>query len=279
MVDEECRRAFARGHGLPADLRHPAVVVHGGGPQITEMLGRMASPASSAAAAGHHRRRRSTSSGMVLTGQVTPRSSGLVQPARPAGGRAWSGRTAACSPPSAPRGRSTASRSTVGLVADVVVRSTHAGPALLERGTIPVSRHPSRPTATGVGAQRQRRHRRRGARVALGACKLVVLTDVEGSTPTGPTATRWCSRSTPASWPRSSRPRRRDGAEDGRLPAGGRGRGEPGDRRRRPHPHALLLEMFTTEGTGTMVVPAPADRGEEQRMTRHRGAGPPRWSA
>jgi acetylglutamate kinase len=27
-------------------------------------------------------------------------------------------------------------------------------------------------------------------------------------------------------------------------------------------PHALLLEMFTTEGTGTMVVPAPPTRKE-----------------
>jgi acetylglutamate kinase len=27
-------------------------------------------------------------------------------------------------------------------------------------------------------------------------------------------------------------------------------------------PHALLLEMFTTEGTGTMVVPAPATAEE-----------------
>ena len=28
-------------------------------------------------------------------------------------------------------------------------------------------------------------------------------------------------------------------------------------------PHALLLEMFTTEGTGTMVVPARTTTGEE----------------
>ncbi len=27
-------------------------------------------------------------------------------------------------------------------------------------------------------------------------------------------------------------------------------------------PHALLLEMFTTEGTGTMVVPAPPTEEE-----------------
>jgi acetylglutamate kinase len=29
-------------------------------------------------------------------------------------------------------------------------------------------------------------------------------------------------------------------------------------------PHALLLEMFTTEGTGTMVVPATELKGAEQ---------------
>ena len=43
-------------------------------------------------------------------------------------------------------------------------------------------------------------------------------------------------------------------------------------------PHALLLEMFTTEGTGTMVVPADQSR-EAHSMTTHTEELAARWSA
>src|ERR687893_554167 len=98
--------------------------------------------------------------------------------------------------------------------------------------------------------------------VALGAVKLVVLTDVEGLY---------------ADWPdRESLVQKIDTRElaeilpsldSGMVPKmaaclraveGGVKRATVVDGRT---PHALLLEMFTTEGTGTMVV--PADTGEE----------------
>ena len=39
-------------------------------------------------------------------------------------------------------------------------------------------------------------------------------------------------------------------------------------------PHALLLEMFTTEGTGTMVVPADRAREAHSMTTRPRSWPP-----
>ena len=72
--------------------------------------------------------------------------------------------------------------------------------------------------------------------VALGAVKLVVLTDVEGLYADWPDRdslveqidARELAEILPGA-------RRRDDPEDGRLPAGGRGRREARDRRRRPH--------------------------------------------
>ena len=44
-----------------------------------------------------------------------------------------------------------------------------------------------------------------------------------------------------------------DGAQDGGLPARGRGRADPGTVTDGRVPHALLLEIFTNAGIGTMV--------------------------
>ena len=52
----------------------------------------------------------------------------------------------------------------------------------------------------------------------------------------------------------------RHGAQDGGVPARGRGRGAAGARARRPGAHSLLLEIFTDEGIGTMVVPDDTER-------------------
>ncbi len=101
--------------------------------------------------------------------------------------------------------------------------------------------------------------------VALGAVKLVVLTDVEGLY---------------SDWPdRDSLVQQIDarelaeilpGLDAGMVPKmaaclraveGGVKRATVVDGRL---PHALLLEMFTTEGTGTMVVPAGDAKGAGQ---------------
>jgi acetylglutamate kinase len=52
MVDEACRRAFAEDMVFLRTCGILPVVVHGGGPQITEMLTRLGIPSGSAAGSG-----------------------------------------------------------------------------------------------------------------------------------------------------------------------------------------------------------------------------------
>jgi acetylglutamate kinase len=129
--------------------------------------------------------------------------------------------------------------------------------ALLEAGHIPVVSGVA-PDATGQLHNLNADTAAAALAVALGAVKLVVLTDVEGLY---------------ADWPdRDSLVEQIDARElaeilsaldAGMVPKmaaclraveGGVKRATVVDGRL---PHALLLEMFTTEGTGTMVVPAP----------------------
>ena len=90
---------------------------------------------------------------------------------------------------------------------------------------------------------------------ALGARKLIVLTDVPGLYRDWPdTGRRWCRTSAPTSWP-SCCPRWRPGmvpkmeaclrAVRGGVPAAHVVDGRV--------PHSVLLEIFTDEGFGTMV--------------------------
>src|SRR4029450_10541013 len=148
----------------------------------------------------------------------------------------------------------------IGFVGEVVSVDPTPVTALLEAGHIPV--------VSGVAPDTHRHldnlHAHPAAAalaVALGAVKLVVLTDVEGLY---------------ADWPdRDSLVEQIDARELAEiLPAldagmvpkmaaclraveGGVKRATVVDGRM---PHALLLEMFTTEGTGTMVVPAEQSR-------------------
>ena len=114
--------------------------------------------------------------------------------------------------------------------------------------------------------------------VALGAEKPVVLTDVEGiyadwpdrrsllSTITVSAARDLLTRSTRA-WSPSSR---RASAPSRGASADARGR--------RPQPHSILLEIFTDEGIGTMVLPditgsepSPGLPAPSPPRPRHRG--------
>ena len=102
----------------------------------------------------------------------------------------------------------------------------------------------------------------------LGASKLVVLTDVEGvSMPTGPTAT--------ASSPRSISGAREvlAGVDAGMIPKleACIAAVEGGIPRRMSStvgkPHSLLLEVFTSAGIGTMIVPDAAETSAAQGET------------
>ncbi|WP_448639791.1 acetylglutamate kinase [Geodermatophilus sp. URMC 63] len=262
MVDDECRRAFAEDMVFLRTCGILPVVVHGGGPQITGMLDRLGIESEFRGGLRVTTEETIEVVRMVLTGQVTPEVVGLVNQHGPLA-VGLSGEDG---------GLFTAERTTavvegqpvdVGLVGDVVAVDPTPVSALLERGKIPVIATVA-PDRDGVVHNVNADTAAAAVAVALGAVKLVVLTDVEGLY---------------ADWPdRDSLVQQIDAAEltailptldAGMVPKmaaclraveGGVKRATVVDGRT---PHALLLEMFTTEGTGTMVVPAHTLTREE----------------
>jgi acetylglutamate kinase len=258
MVDEECRRAFAEDMVFLRTCGILPVVVHGGGPQISEMLTRLG--IASEFRGGLRVTTEETISvvRMVLEGQVGPDIVGLINEH---GGRAvgLAGEDG---------GLFTAERTfavvdgepvDIGLVGDVATVDPSPVIALLEAGHIPVVSTVA-PDASGQVHNLNADTAAAALAVALDAIKLVVLTDVEGLY---------------ADWPdRDSLVEQIDARElaailptldAGMIPKmaaclraveGGVRRATVVDGRM---PHALLLEMFTTEGTGTMVVPAQGE--------------------
>jgi acetylglutamate kinase len=255
MVDEECRKAFAEDMVFLRTCGILPVVVHGGGPQITEMLSRLGIASEFRGGLRVTTAETIDVVRMVLTGQVGPEVVGLINQHGPLavglsgedGGLFTAERTAAIVD---------GEPVDVGLVGDVVAVDAAPITALLDAGHIPVVATVA-PDRDGVVHNVNADTAAAALAVALGAVKLVVLTDVEGLY---------------ANWPdQGSLVEQIDAGElaeilpdldAGMIPKmaaclraveGGVNRATVVDGRM---PHALLLEMFTTEGTGTMVVPA-----------------------
>jgi acetylglutamate kinase len=258
MVDDACRRAFAEDMVFLRTCGILPVVVHGGGPQISEMLTRLGIASEFR---GGLRVTTEETIGvvrMVLEGQVGPEVVGLINE--------HGGRGVGLS--GVDGGLFTADRTVavvdgepvdIGLVGDVSAVDPGPVTALLQAGHIPVVSTIA-PDAAGRVHNLNADTAAAALAVALGAVKLVVLTDVEGLY---------------ADWPdRDSLVEQIDARElaeilptldAGMVPKmaaclraveGGVRRATVVDGRM---PHALLLEMFTTEGTGTMVVPAQGE--------------------
>jgi len=261
MVDEECRRAFAEDMVFLRTCGILPVVVHGGGPQITGMLGRLGIESEFRGGLRVTTEETIEVVRMVLTGQVTPEVVGLINQHGPLavglsgedGGLFTAQRTAAVVD---------GEEVDIGLVGDVANVDPTTVEALIEAGRIPVVSTVA-PDPNGEVHNLNADTAAAALAVALNAVKLVVLTDVEGLY---------------ADWPdRDSLVQQIDAAElaeilptldSGMVPKmaaclraveGGVNRATVVDGRT---PHALLLEMFTTEGTGTMVVPTRASTGD-----------------
>ena len=261
MIDEECRRAFAEDMVFLRTCGIQPVVVHGGGPQISAMLGRLGIPSEFRGGLRVTTEQTIDVVRMVLVGQVGPEVVGLINEHGPLaiglsgedGGLFTAERTQAVVD---------GEPVDIGLVGDVVSVDPTPVLALLAAGHIPVVSTVA-PDANGQLHNVNADSAAAALAVALGAVKLVVLTDVEGLF---------------ADWPdRDSLVEQIDARElaeilptldAGMIPKmaaclraveGGVKRATVVDGRL---PHALLLEMFTTEGTGTMVVPAsPTEEG------------------
>jgi acetylglutamate kinase len=259
MVDDELRLAFAKDIVFLRYAGLRPVVVHGGGPQISHMLRRL--DIASEFKGGLRVTTAETMDvvRMVLVGQVGRELVGLLNQHGPLA-VGLSGEDAGLF--TAERTGAVVDGETVdlGLVGDVVDVRPEAVLDLIEAGRIPVVSGVA-PDESGQVHNINADTAASSLAVALGAEKLVVLTDVEGLY---------------ADWPASDEVVSEIHAKEleemlpdlasGMIPKmqaclravrGGVARAHVLDGR---VPHALLLEVFTDEGIGTMVLPDTEDR-------------------
>ncbi len=253
MIDEDLKRAFAQDIVFMKRCGVHPVVVHGGGPQISSMLGRLGIPSEFRGGLRVTTPEAMEVVRMVLVGQVGRDLVGLIN----------SHSTLAVGLSGEDGGLFTAVRRgavvdgeevDIGLVGDVVSVRTEAIQGLINSGSVPVVASIA-PDRDGVVHNVNADTAAAALAVALGAERLVVLTDVEG-----------LYRDWPDSPPRSSPSSRPPSCAEllpslsaGMLPKmeaclraveGGLTRATVADGR---VPHALLLEIFTNIGIGTMV--------------------------
>lgn len=260
MVNEELRQAFAEDIVFLHHAGIRPVVVHGGGPQINGMLDRLGIASEFKGGLRVTTPEAMDVVRMVLTGQVGRELVGLINSHGPYavglsgedGGLLRAVRTGTVVD---------GEEVDLGLVGEVVGVNPSAILDILEAGRIPViSTVAPEIDDAGLGTGQVLNVNADTAAAALaealGASKLVILTDVEGLYSNWPDRTSLISSLTAAEL-RDLLP----GLESGMIPKmaaclkavdGGVERAHIVDGRL---PHSMLLEVFTTAGIGTQVVP------------------------
>ncbi|MDN5857574.1 MAG: acetylglutamate kinase [Pseudonocardia sp.] len=253
MVDDELKQAFAQDMVFLRLAGIQPVVVHGGGPQISAMLERLGLPGEFRGGLRVTTPETIDIVRMVLVGQVGRELVGLVNQHGPYA-VGLSGEDA---------GLFVAERRTalvggepvdIGLVGDVVQVNPDAVLDIVAAGRIPVVAGVA-PDVEGTVHNINADSAAAALAAALGAAKLVVLTDVEGLYSAYPDPSSLISALT-AEELEPMLP----GLESGMAPKmeaclravrGGVPQAHVIDGR---VPHSVLLEVFTSEGVGTMVV-------------------------
>ena len=254
MVDQGLKRAFAQDIVFLLHVGIRPVVVHGGGPQVSAMLQRLGIATEFRAGLRVTTQESVDVVRMVLVGQVGRELVGLINEHGPHA-VGMSGEDGGLFVAERTQPLVDGEPVDVGLVGDVVSVNAAAVNDMVAAGRIPVVSTVA-PDATGQVLNVNADTAAAALAVALGAVKLVVLTDVEGLY---------------SDWPDRASLVEQIGAEElaqvlreistGMAPKmaaclravqGGVGRATVVDGRL---PHALLLEMLSSEGTGTMVVP------------------------
>ncbi|TWE12470.1 acetylglutamate kinase [Rudaeicoccus suwonensis] len=260
MTDDRLKAAFAEDVAFLRYAGLRPVVVHGGGPQIQAMLDRLGIASTFKGGLRVTTPEAMDVVRMVLTGQVSRELVGLINQ-HGALAVGLSGEDAALFGARRRGAVVDGEPVDIGLVGDVVAVNPAAVEDLLAAGRIPVVSsiapdldidgqvlNVNADTAAAALAQ------------ALGASKLVVLTDVEGI------YANWPDRdSLLSSLPVSDAEDLLTRVDSGMVPKleacirairGGVLQAHVIDGRA---PHSLLLEIFTDEGIGTMVLPDPQE--------------------
>lgn len=260
MLDDALKHAFAQDVAFLRYAGLRPVVVHGGGPQIAAMLRRLGLPSEFRAGLRVTSPEVMEVVRMVLTGQVGRELVGLLNQHGPLA-VGLSGEDAGLLGARRRGGRVDGEDVDLGLVGDVESVDPSAVTDLLDAGRIPVvSTVAPDLDVEGQVLNVNADTAASAIAVALRAHKLVVLTDVEG------VYARWPDRDSLLSQLTLS-----DAVdllakvESGMVPKleaciravrGGVPQAHVVDGRR---PHSLLLEVFTDEGIGTMVLPDEPD--------------------
>ncbi|HEV7825211.1 MAG TPA: acetylglutamate kinase [Mycobacteriales bacterium] len=255
MIDPELKRAFAEDIVFLRLAGIKPVIVHGGGPQISTMLGRLGMDSEFRGGFRVTTPETMEIVRMVLVGQVGRELVGLVNEHGPYA-VGMSGEDARLFTAARRRAVVNGTSVDIGLVGDVEHVNPSAVTDLIEAGRIPVVSTVA-PDADGEVHNLNADTAAGALAAALGAEKMIVLTDVEGLYANWPDRTSLVSQVTTAELetllptlvtgmvPKMEACLRavRAGVPsasviDGRIP------------------HSLLLEVFTSEGVGTMVVPS-----------------------
>jgi len=254
MLDDELRRAFAQDMVF---LRlagiHP-VVVHGGGPQITAMLDRLGMDGEFRGGLRVTTPETMDVVRMVLVGQVGRELVGLINAHGPYA-VGISGEDAQLFTAARRTATVNGRQVDIGLVGDVVKVNPDAVCDIVKAGRIPVVSTVA-PDTDGVVHNVNADTAAAALAVALEAEKLVVLTDVEGLYADWPDRGKLLSEIT-ADRLEPMLPALNAGMVPKmeaclRAVRGGVRQAHVIDGRLA---HSLLLEVFTTEGVGTMVLP------------------------
>ncbi len=261
MTNDALRQSFAQDVVFLHYAGLRPVVVHGGGPQITAQLDRLGMPSTFRAGLRVTTPETMDVVRMVLTGQVNREIVGLINEHGPFA-VGISGEDANLLTARRVQAEVGGELIDIGEVGEVDEVNPGAVSALLADGRIPVISSVARGSGGGV-LNVNADTAAAAIAVALGAAKLVLLTDVAGLYP------RWSGADAPSAL--RARPISQltaaelaalmPGLSDGMIPKmaacltavrGGVPRAHVLDGRL---PHAILLEIFTDSGIGTMVVP------------------------
>ncbi|MBB1158462.1 MULTISPECIES: acetylglutamate kinase [Amycolatopsis] len=262
MIDDQLKAAFAedmvflRLAGL-----HP-VVVHGGGPQISAMLSRLGVPGEFKGGLRVTTPETMDIVRMVLVGQVSRELVGLINAHGPYA-VGISGEDARLFTAERKQATVDGEQVDIGLVGEVAAVNPDAVLDIVNAGRIPVVSTVA-PDVDGVVHNVNADTAAGALAAALGAEKLVVLTDVEGLYANWPDRSSLIDRI-----PVDRLERMLPGLANGMIPkmeacvravrGGVRGAHVIDGRLA----HSVLLEVFTSRGIGTMVLPEAAPPGTE----------------